>query len=43
MLEWLDLEVGENKIAKMALKNVDENTIEVSIVKAIITFPVTEE
>lgn len=43
MPEWIDLEVGENKIAKMPVKKVDENTIEVSIGKATITFPVTAE
>ena len=43
MPEWIDLEVGENKIAKMPLKKLDGNTIEVTIGKAIITFPVTAE
>ena len=43
MPEWIDLEVGENKIAKMPVKKVDENTIEVSIGKATISFPVTAE
>lgn len=43
MPEWIDLEVGENKIAKMPVKKLEGNIIEVSISKAIITFPVTAE
>ena len=43
MPEWIDLEVGENKIAKMPIKKLNGNIIEVSIGKAIITFPVTAE
>ncbi len=30
MPEWIDLEMGENKIAKMPIKKLDKNTIEVS-------------
>lgn len=41
--EWIDLEVGENKVAKMPVKKLEGNIIEVSIGKAIITFPVTAE
>ena len=41
MPEWIDLEVGENKVAKMPVKKLEGNVIEVSIGKAIITFPVT--
>ena len=43
MPEWIDLEVGENKIAKMPVKKLDGNIIEISIGRAIITFPVTAE
>lgn len=43
MPEWIDLEMGENKIAKMPIKKIDKNTIEVSIGNALITFPVTAE
>ena len=43
MPEWIDLDVGENKIAKMPVKKLEGNIIEVSIGKAIITFPVTSE
>ena len=44
MPEWIDLEVGENKVAKMPVKKLDGgNIIEVSIGKAVITFPVTAE
>ena len=43
MPEWIDLEVGENKVAKMPVKKLEGNIIEVSIGKAIITFPVTAE
>jgi hypothetical protein len=43
MPEWIDLEVGENKVAKMPVKKLEGNIIEVSIGKVIITFPVTAE
>ena len=43
MPEWIDLEVSENKVAKMPVKKLDGNIIEVSIGKAIITFPETSE
>ncbi len=43
MPEWIDLEIGENKIAKMPVKKLDGNTIEVNMGKATITFPVTAE
>lgn len=38
--EWIDLEVGENKVAKMPVKKLGGNIIEIDIGKAIITFPV---
>ena len=43
MPDWIDLEVDENKIAKMPVKKINGNTIEVSIGKATITFPATAE